>query len=92
MSKRWNVIGKQGTAIWEGDEIVAQMNNPRTNHKNARKNAVLMAAAPEMLKALEDIRALTFNQSALCKPIAGLKVRQICSAATLAIATATDSD
>ncbi len=49
----WRLIGNQGTAIWEGDEIIAQMPDSRTNHKEARKRAQLMASAPELLEALQ---------------------------------------
>ena len=51
----WQVLGKQGTAIWAGDVMVAQMSNPRENHSEARANAVLMAASHDMLEALQAI-------------------------------------
>jgi len=35
----WALIGKQGTAIWAGGDIIASMSFSRTNHKLARANA-----------------------------------------------------
>jgi hypothetical protein len=42
----WSLIGKGGTAVWAGDEIIAQMNGARAYHSIARANAQMMAAAP----------------------------------------------
>jgi hypothetical protein len=50
----WEVIGKQGTAIWHGNEIIAQMTKARTDHKQARADAELIALAPVMWLALVD--------------------------------------
>jgi hypothetical protein len=52
----WTLIGKQGTAIWAGDEIIASCNGARSFHKIARANAQMMAAAPDLLEALQFIR------------------------------------
>ena len=59
----WSLIGSKGTAIWAGDEIIAQVNGARAFHKIARANAQLMAAAPEMLDALEKARVIIDNLS-----------------------------
>lgn len=53
----WEVIGKQGTAIWSGNEIIAQMSSPRLGHKRARADALLMASAPKLLAENERLRA-----------------------------------
>ena len=55
--ERWELIGAQGTAIWCGDEIIAQMSGPRQNHKLARRRAELMVDAPAMRLALDLIAA-----------------------------------
>lgn len=49
MNKKWELIGKQGTAIWCGDEIIAQVTEPRVDHGKKRKRAQLIAAAPDLL-------------------------------------------
>ena len=51
----WELIGKQGTAIWSGNRIVANMTEARTNHKRARREAKLIAAAPLMYATLRDL-------------------------------------
>ena len=40
-----SLIGKQGTSMWSGDSIVAQINEPRSNAKLARANARRLVAA-----------------------------------------------
>jgi hypothetical protein len=49
----WTLIGEQGCAVWGGSKIIAQMRESRTNHKQARIDALLIAAAPELLAALQ---------------------------------------
>lgn len=51
----WALIGKQGTAIWADNAIIAQVSGARAFHAIARKNAELMASAPELLEALETL-------------------------------------
>jgi hypothetical protein len=41
----WTLIGKQGTAIWAGDEIVATVEGSRTNHATARATAEFIVLA-----------------------------------------------
>lgn len=53
----WEVLGKQGTCVWAGNEIIAQMTNPRSRHRQARADAVLMASAPALLAENERLRA-----------------------------------
>ena len=40
-----SLIGEQGTSMWSGDLIVAQINEPRSNAKLARANARRLVAA-----------------------------------------------
>jgi hypothetical protein len=49
----WRLIGKQGTAIWAGDSIIATVEGARAFHRIARANAQLIAAAPELLAAAQ---------------------------------------
>jgi len=51
----WELIGKQGTAVWAGDKIIAQMPRARIDHRQSRIDARLIAAAPELLEALRRI-------------------------------------
>jgi hypothetical protein len=51
MSEKWELIGKQGTAIWCGGEIIAQVTEPRVDHGKKRKRAQLIAAAQDLLDA-----------------------------------------
>ena len=56
MSEKWELIGKQGMAIWCGDEVIAQVTEPRVDHGKKRKRAQLIASAPDLLAMLERIR------------------------------------
>jgi RES domain-containing protein len=49
----WEVIGRQGYTVWAGNEIIAQMPNGRTNHRQARANALVMAASLDLLEAAQ---------------------------------------
>jgi hypothetical protein len=51
----WGLIGKQGTAIWAGDSIIATVEGARAFHSIARANAQLIAAAPDLLAALHNM-------------------------------------
>ena len=53
----WELIGAQGTAIWAGDKIIASMSETRSNHAQARIDARLIAAAPDLLEAAESVLA-----------------------------------
>lgn len=50
----WTLIGKQGTAIWSGEKIVAQINEPRENHKIARANAERIVACVNICTGLHN--------------------------------------
>lgn len=65
----WATIGKQGTAIWADSEIIAQMSRPRTHHKTARANALLIAAAPELLEVALLCRHLCIEGNALQRSV-----------------------
>jgi hypothetical protein len=56
---RYELIGKQGTAIWLGGEIVAQMPNARTNHKKARETAEFIVRACNSYHAMLNALILT---------------------------------
>ena len=78
----WELIGKQGTAIWAGNRIIAHMSDPRSNKPEARANARLMAAAPEMLELLSNIlhAHTVFGHSEKDYPMLGAIRRAINSA------------
>jgi len=56
------LIGKQGTAIWMGDEIVASVAGARDSHKNAREFAEFIVNAcnahADLFNALCDLVVL----------------------------------
>lgn len=64
----WTLIGKRGTAIWSGNEIIANMTGSRAYHSIARANAELMASAPELLEVLEALTAEA-NQRGASHPL-----------------------
>jgi len=55
----YRLFGKQGTAIWASEKIVAQINEPRVNHKLARANAEFIVRAcnahDDLVKALQGL-------------------------------------
>jgi hypothetical protein len=63
----WEVLGKQGTCVWAGNEIIAQMTNPRSRHRQARADAVLMASAPTLLEENDRLRARVAELEAMIK-------------------------
>lgn len=48
----WELVGLQGTAVWAGDKIIASVAAARVNPKQARADARLIAAAPDLFNAL----------------------------------------
>lgn len=66
---RWSLIGKQGTAIWAGDEIIGNVTGARAHHASARANAALMAQAPAMLEVLLQLHSNDLTGSERIEPI-----------------------
>lgn len=75
----WCVIGKQGTAIWAGDTILAGMTAARTNHRQARKDAELMSAAPTLR---DELRRAYVEIDQLREALAERVVREVIDPAT----------